>query len=595
MADARDVADAVATKARRSGQRARKLLYQIADVACAFLPSVATTICAALESIANEVCRVSRTVCDATTRIPMAGHVVGWVSRAVSEVVCLSSHIVGATLCVATHLLTKAVGISIRVIVMSVGVLVGGGVEIAGIFLGLVTELTWLFTAAPRTAMRPAMPPGDTDINPRVNGDEVVPLLAKDIRAAQHNIHVSMFLFFNDPMGQWLADQLIARASDKKHAIDVRVMFDFARTRLGDPFSSSAKAAVIKDPNYHDDPVDVDAIARRLRGGGVRVLKTDIDYDAIVSTRDNTYRKEARAIRRALTIDFEVTDHRKIITIDDHVGYLGSANVGCQYLYRNALAPGTAAADEVALELTKPAGRGPEPWLKWHDSLTRVDGPVAYVLEQYFRRRWVLNGGDEYCLRPPQFTAPTAPPTSQVFVATPGFRNEIKKQYVRHIREATKSIFIENSYCYHPQIITALIRAKRKNRNLSIRMILPSAGYNDNPLCQDAQEYRYEALLKAGIDLYEYVNHFTHMKVATFDSVWSIVGSANLNYRSMEWDRDFEVVLISSDPEIAERLERSVETADLTGACQPVALGSLQWSHRHRSPATVAAEIARAL
>ena len=50
--------------------------------------------------------------------------------------------------------------------------------------------------------------------------------------------------------------------------------------------------------------------------------------------------------------------------------------------------------------------------------------------------------------------------------------------------------------------------------------------------------------LENGIDVYEYRRHFTHLKMAVFDERWSIHGSTNLNYRSLEDDKDFELVVL---------------------------------------------------
>ncbi len=37
-----------------------------------------------------------------------------------------------------------------------------------------------------------------------------------------------------------------------------------------------------------------------------------------------------------------------------------------------------------------------EPWWKWHDSLTRFEGPIALALDSAFHDRWVLDGGTDY-------------------------------------------------------------------------------------------------------------------------------------------------------------------------------------------------------
>ena len=50
--------------------------------------------------------------------------------------------------------------------------------------------------------------------------------------------------------------------------------------------------------------------------------------------------------------------------------------------------------------------------------------------------------------------------------------------------------------------------------------------------------------------MHEYQNHFDHLKMAVFDERWSIHRSTNLNCRSLEDDKDFELVVLVDDERI---------------------------------------------
>jgi len=116
---------------------------------------------------------------------------------------------------------------------------------------------------------------------------------------------------------------------------------------------------------------------------------------------------------------------------------------------------------------------------------------------------------------------------------------------------------------YHPDVVAALCAAKRANSELSIVLVVPSGRHNDNSFSQDAQEHEYERYLEVGIELYEYQNHFNHLKMAVFDERYSIHGSTNLNCRSLENDKDFELVVLVDDVAFARDVLERVRDVDV--------------------------------
>jgi cardiolipin synthase A/B len=69
----------------------------------------------------------------------------------------------------------------------------------------------------------------------------------------------------------------------------------------------------------------------------------------------------------------------------------------------------------------------------------------------------------------------------------------------------------------------------------------------------------YEELLTAGVRIFEYAPAMMHAKTAVVDGSWSIVGSANLDERSMELNE--ENVLGIADVDFAKSIEDGL-TAD---------------------------------
>jgi cardiolipin synthase len=407
-----------------------------------------------------------------------------------------------------------------------------------------------------------------------VDGHRILPVLLRDIAKARKTVHVSVFLFFRDPIGEEIAAALEERA---RAGVQVRVLLNVQKTGMGDPFSTGEKEMMKSDPSFEQDPLDVGPLCERMKRAGVAVVDTNIDYDAVPKTADARLRSVAAQIRDAIAVDDLHVDHRKIVIIDGSVAYSGGVNIGAQYLFHEPFDPERSSKEEAAER--KAAGL-PEPWWKWHDSLTRFEGPIAHAIDEQFRVRWILDGGDDFELSPPAerpasgdaIDASETSPDAGLAVenatillnAPDGSPNAVRELYVDLIRRATRSIFIENPYLYHPSIVEALCAAKQKTPSLEVVLVLPCRDHNDNAFAQDAQEHCYERYVACGIEVREYLHHFNHLKLAVFDERWSIHGSTNLNYRSLEDDKDFELVVLVDDVPFAQRVLAEVRDVDRT-------------------------------
>ena len=394
-----------------------------------------------------------------------------------------------------------------------------------------------------------------------IDGHRVLPALLQDFASATRAIHISIFLFFDDPIGNEIADILCAKA---RAGVDVRVMLNVEKTDLADPFDTGEKEMMEKDPGFARDPTELDEFRRRLEDAGVEVLDSELDYDKIVDTGDPEVDRLGREIRENIDVDAMHVDHRKLVTIDGRIGWCGGANFGGQYLHHLPFDP--AIESHAEADAAREAGR-PEPWWKWHDGLGRFEGAIVHDLGVVFRQRWLLGGGRDFRIL--DVTLPEAPrgvrvDSARVIKNEPSSRtNEIRETYRARILAAERSIFIENPYLYHPAIVAALLEAKRMRPGLRVTVIVPSREWNDNKFAEDAQRHHYPALVAGGIELFEYQNHFNHLKIAVFDERWTILGSANLNFRSLEDDKDFEMSVLIASEELARGILRDVRDADL--------------------------------
>jgi cardiolipin synthase len=405
-----------------------------------------------------------------------------------------------------------------------------------------------------------------------VDGNRLLPILLRDLGSATKCIHISIFIFFDDPIGEEIAGVLEVKA---RAGVAVRVLLNIEKTDMRDPFGTAEKEMMKEDPSFARDPTDVSKMRQRLLDAGVAVVDTELNYNKIVETGEPELDTLARDIRRTVKVGALHIDHRKILTIDGRVGYCGSANFGAQYLHHLPFDPAKNARDEATA--ARNAGQ-PEPWWKWHDGLVRFEGSIVYDLDRVFRERWRLGGGANF--QSLDAVIPVAPrgvrvSSARVIKNEPSSRtNEIREIFRDRILAAEHSIFIENPFLYHPEIVEALLAAKRKCPLLHVALIVPAGRWNQNKLTYDAQQHHYPAYIDAGIEIFEYQNHFNHLKLATFDLRWIIVGSANLNFRSLDDDRDFEACVLIESEELAQEIDREVRNEDI------------RWS-RHIAPADV--------
>ena len=137
----------------------------------------------------------------------------------------------------------------------------------------------------------------------------------------------------------------------------------------------------------------------------------------------------------------------------------------------------------------------------------------------------------------------------------PATSNDIIRYfYLNAINDAHDSIKIINPYfTLLPKLKRALRRAVKRGVKVEIMLSVKS----DIPLTPDCGFYNAHKLMKAGCRVWMYKPGFHHTKIILVDGRFCTVGSANLNARSLRWDRENNAVII--DREITKELDTLFE------------------------------------
>jgi cardiolipin synthase len=225
--------------------------------------------------------------------------------------------------------------------------------------------------------------------------------------------------------------------------------------------------------------------------------------------------------------------HRKILTIDGQVAFTGGVGLDDQWM-----------------------GNAEDPQ-HWRDTMVRFEGPVARLMEGAFQENFVETLGPVTPIVDPPPQIPAEPlDAAMVLRSSPtGGSNDLKRLYLLSIAAARRTLDICSPYFLTDESSRwALAEARR--RGVRIR-ILVEGDLTDAKPVKYASRDAYQLLLDQGIEIYEYQPTMMHVKATIVDGVWSMVGSANFDNRSLELNDEMNVAV--SDRSLAERLTQDFE------------------------------------
>ncbi|MCH5350339.1 MAG: cardiolipin synthase [Clostridiales bacterium] len=218
-------------------------------------------------------------------------------------------------------------------------------------------------------------------------------------------------------------------------------------------------------------------------------------------------------------------NHRKITVIDGKIGYTGGINIADEYI-----------------NLISPYG-------VWKDTAIRLEGPAVDALSTAFLSDFF---SAEKAVEPIDRFVGKAENMHSRGVVLP-FCDGPKHMYNRYVTEnayinlinsARRYVWISTPYLvYDGRIKKSLVAAAE--RGADVRIVVPHIP--DKKLVFEIGRNNYKALQKYGIKIYEYEPGFIHAKQLVCDGTTAIVGTANLDYRSLLYNYENAVLLFNTD------------------------------------------------
>src|SRR4029453_9514681 len=109
---------------------------------------------------------------------------------------------------------------------------------------------------------------------------------------------------------------------------------------------------------------------------------------------------------------------------------------------------------------------------------------------------------------------------------------------------AQKEMWIQNPYLApDPEMLELLAQAAE--RGADVRIMLPGK-VTDAQIVRHAGHRHFAELLRRGVHIYEYQRTLIHQKVMIVDSLWSHLGSTNLDNRSFESNDEVSLGIVDA-------------------------------------------------
>lgn len=262
----------------------------------------------------------------------------------------------------------------------------------------------------------------------------------------------------------------------------------------------------------------VEQILRRKAAEGVDVRLIYDDFGSLLGLpTDFVIRMEKAHIRcipfnpvvPLVSLVMNHRDHRKIVVIDGNVAYTGGVNLADEYI--NAR----------------------QRFGYWKDAAIRLEGAAVWNFTVIFLNCWNAFRPMESDYRP---FAPTHWPEVPDGVVQPYSDSPLDEEplaetvYLNILSQAQHYVYIETPYlAVGEEMLDALKMAAK--RGVDVRILLP--GIPDKKLVFRLSRSYYLPLLRAGVRIYEYTPGFLHAKCYVSDDDVAVVGSINMDYRSL--------------------------------------------------------------
>lgn len=211
-----------------------------------------------------------------------------------------------------------------------------------------------------------------------------------------------------------------------------------------------------------------------------------------------------------MSTHYNYRDHRKILVIDGKVGFNGGVNLADEYI--NAI----------------------DRFGHWKDTAIRIKGEAVKNLTLMFLNMWSFDDPNpEYrkYLDVPYDSYPEEKGIAFSYGVNPFDRHRVgERVYMDIINQAKNYVHIMTPYLIlDDELLQALKYAAL--RGVDVKLILP--GIPDKKAVYCLAKTYFDTLLEAGVEIYLYTPGFVHAKVFVSDDVKAVVGTINLDYRSL--------------------------------------------------------------
>ena len=203
-------------------------------------------------------------------------------------------------------------------------------------------------------------------------------------------------------------------------------------------------------------------------------------------------------------------DHRKIVVIDGDVGFTGGINL----------------ADEYINEYEKHG--------YWKDAGIMLKGDAVWNLTVMFLSMWdyIDNKEEDYIkFKPSKNKYYNSKGYVQPFDDSPLINEPIGETvYLNLINKAKDYIYINTPYLIIDNEMATALKIAAKS-GVDIKIVTPYIP--DKKFVHAVTKSYYESFIKDGIEIYEFTPGFMHAKTFVVDDEYGVVGSINLDFRSL--------------------------------------------------------------
>ena len=332
--------------------------------------------------------------------------------------------------------------------------------------------------------------------------------LLESLKKAKKSINIEFYIFKNDDIGTKILNVLEEKA---KEGVEVRLLYDSVGSRL----------------------LNRNVLNKLINEGG----KVGEFFPSWL---------------KFININMNFRNHRKIVVIDNNVGFVGGFNVGDEYLGKDSK------------------------FGYWRDTHIKFTGSAVNDLNLRFLADWRYATKEEVSLEE-IFEANEENSNSnnvgmQIVSSGPNLSDkyEIKMAYLKMIQKAKKYLYIQSPYLIIDNSISDSLKLAAAS-GVDVKIMIPGKG--DHPFVYWANLVYAGDLIKEGIRVFHYdKNAFLHAKTVVIDDEVCSIGTANMDTRSFELN--FEVSSFIYSEKIAK--EQKYEFENDMKMCEELTLEKYQ-------------------